>query len=317
VKQIFALFLVGSSAAAFLAGAAFGAVWWADLFAHFMPYYLVVFAAVLAFGPGRRLRGAALALVAVAAVVLARAPLDYSGPPTGMARAAASQRDFQTIKVVSLNVDIQNTDWDRLDRLVGEASPDLAFFAEVTPATMEALRRIAAKYGYAIAGRPRNHPYGAALLAKGDIADVRYFEPGEDEPKLQAIVRVAGVALRVGGVHLSFPLHPRTAERQRWETERIVEFAGDRRLPTIILGDFNATPWSYVLRRLDADAGLRASFHTLAGTWPSGLPLRIPIDHVFALHGARSLSSEIGPAAGSDHLPVVALLAIDGSAGGP
>ena len=80
------------------------------------------------------------------------------------------------------------------------------------------------------------------------------------------------------------------------------------RLPTVVAGDLNATPWSPAFNELD-DLGLRRATG-LAPTWPSALHgiSGIPIDHVPASRHWRLVASGRGPDPGSDHRPVIARL---------
>jgi endonuclease/exonuclease/phosphatase (EEP) superfamily protein YafD len=49
----------------------------------------------------------------------------------------------------------------------------------------------------------------------------------------------------------------------------------------------------------------------LRPTWPAALGIaQLPIDHVLVSDGVRNLGVRRGPFAGSDHLPVIARVAI-------
>ena len=81
----------------------------------------------------------------------------------------------------------------------------------------------------------------------------------------------------------------------------------------VVMGDLNATPWSYGLRRLLARAQLRDSRRGfgLAASWPTATPvLRIPIDQLLVSGRVVVLARQIGPAVGSDHFPVRARIAL-------
>jgi hypothetical protein len=84
--------------------------------------------------------------------------------------------------------------------------------------------------------------------------------------------------------------------------------AGGSRLPTVVAGDLNATPWSPAFNELD-DLGLRRATG-LAPTWPSALHgiSGIPVDHVPASRHWRLVASGREPDLGSDHRPVIARL---------
>jgi endonuclease/exonuclease/phosphatase (EEP) superfamily protein YafD len=78
----------------------------------------------------------------------------------------------------------------------------------------------------------------------------------------------------------------------------------------IIAGDLNLTPWSFALRRLDHTMGLtrrdRAAF-----SWPARLkgvawPLPfMPLDHLYAGEGWRTLRVAVGPAIEATHYPLI------------
>lgn len=76
---------------------------------------------------------------------------------------------------------------------------------------------------------------------------------------------------------------------------------------SLLVGDFNATPWSRVmidlkktgLQRVDCGAPWRS-------TWRSRLPLAgLPIDHAYVGRDIRGATCRVGPDIGSDHYPLI------------
>lgn len=95
--------------------------------------------------------------------------------------------------------------------------------------------------------------------------------------------------------------------RQATQAGRLAKFLNGRAEDLVLLGDFNAAPWSRVQRAFRAKTGL----HTQAGwiaTWPAQLPwlLRLPLDHVLARGHPVVAAFGAGPHIDSDHLPVLA-----------
>jgi len=93
--------------------------------------------------------------------------------------------------------------------------------------------------------------------------------------------------------------------------------------PVLLLADFNATPWSYGLRRFADEAGLTRQTHTLPtfptrfyiGEWTDTWPF-LPLDQLMtrgpvAVHGVGA-----GNPAGSDHRPIMATFSVAGEAEG-
>jgi endonuclease/exonuclease/phosphatase (EEP) superfamily protein YafD len=78
----------------------------------------------------------------------------------------------------------------------------------------------------------------------------------------------------------------------------------------IVAGDFNATPPSLMLQTLLERSGLELA--SGLATWPADLGLpQIAIDHILVSPDLRILGpARIGSAAGSDHYPVIAEIAI-------
>ena len=99
-------------------------------------------------------------------------------------------------------------------------------------------------------------------------------------------------------------------ERLRWVLKRYTE-------PTVLVGDFNATPWS---RRMQMIA--RAGRMEFAGmpvpTWPASAgPVGLPIDHVLVRGGitVASVTPWGGAALGSNHRGLLARLLLPEQAG--
>ena len=81
----------------------------------------------------------------------------------------------------------------------------------------------------------------------------------------------------------------------------------------IVLGDFNATPWNDAFVRMRRASGLSiGSTAAWLPSWPAPLPalLRIPIDHVLVGGDLLVTAPRLGPAFGSDHLPLLAAVQI-------
>jgi endonuclease/exonuclease/phosphatase (EEP) superfamily protein YafD len=143
-------------------------------------------------------------------------------------------------------------------------------------------------------------------------------------PKSEGRIRppIAGATFRdrhgeftVFGTHYTWPVHGGFQQAQGRVIARLLaHFPKDR---LILSGDFNSTPWSFSRRREDAMFGLERRTRGLF-SWPAGrvsrfgletpVPL-LPIDHVYAGPGWRTVKVERGPRLGSDHYPVIVTLA--------
>jgi len=158
------------------------------------------------------------------------------------------------------------------------------------------LRPLAADYATAPGGRHR----GAGSREDGSIGFASMSLMGPDGEPFAAIA-----------THFSWPYPPMPVLRQR---DAILQgMAQLDRSRAVLAGDFNLTPWTHEMRRLDAEIQpmqrvTRALFSFPANlkgaTYSAPLPL-LPIDHVYAGSRWQLVSAERGPASGSDHYPVI------------
>jgi endonuclease/exonuclease/phosphatase (EEP) superfamily protein YafD len=105
---------------------------------------------------------------------------------------------------------------------------------------------------------------------------------------------------------------PYPIERQREEFASAADAAKAVEGPLLVVGDFNSTPWSYVMKGFESSTDLRRETRNLMTypelfTLPSGL-IRLepflPLDHVFQ-RGMIISELHLGEQTGSDHRPVV------------
>jgi endonuclease/exonuclease/phosphatase (EEP) superfamily protein YafD len=83
-----------------------------------------------------------------------------------------------------------------------------------------------------------------------------------------------------------------------------------------VVGDFNATPWSWPFRRMVGETGL-ANSQVGFGLQPSfpadsNVLLRVPIDHLLHSDSLGVRDRRLGPPMGSDHFPLIVDLELRG-----
>jgi endonuclease/exonuclease/phosphatase (EEP) superfamily protein YafD len=75
-------------------------------------------------------------------------------------------------------------------------------------------------------------------------------------------------------------------------------------LPTLVVGDLNATPWSSAFKGL----GLKRA-GDLTGTWPAALgAFGLPLDHVLVSTHWSVAAAHVHGGLGSDHLALIVSL---------
>ena len=202
-------------------------------------------------------------------------------------------------------------------------NPDIIALQEVHDTGLLLQRRLEAAGWRHVMDCPRRDGCGTVLLSRQPPLARSDDAPRRRLPSGWGVFELGnGARFAVMSVHLSWPLNrpldafppplPHQA-RQMATLARTVqtELGPDR---TIVLGDFNATPWSFALGRVVRASGLRR-WSRAQFSWPVPAALDglvpapvLPIDHVLAGDHWRVVSLARGPDLGSDHYPLVARL---------
>jgi endonuclease/exonuclease/phosphatase (EEP) superfamily protein YafD len=277
---------------------------------------LVLVAAVLVAMLGVITRAAWPVLLLAAFGVMA--PLGAIAPDLMAAifRGPAAATTAPRLTILTANLWSANLDAAPIEALIRREQPDLIVLEEVYGPWNALLARLAPGYRVLapdqIAGDPN-----VAILSK--FRRIRSFPDQSGEMRavlLELPERLGGGPIEVMGVHSGHPVDRAATFTDVAPLAKIAAGFGPR---GIIAGDFNATPWSYALRRLDGLLPLPRRTH-LVFSWPTQarsftvlglrLPAVAPIDHVYAGRDWRLVEVRRGPDIGSDHYPVIVTLAL-------
>ncbi len=284
-----------------------------DLLTHFAPVWLAsglvsLVVALLFMHHWRRWTFAGVALFAVIsagglmAVDLKRLPERY-----------VAADPAQTLKIITFNAWIQNGDYSGIARWVAAENPDVLILSEGSKPLAEAIRaetslQVFEGSGVLIATR-------AKPLEEHVAWETRFLAGGPTELSWVVLRGPDGKPFTVVGVHCGWPIPARAA---RADSQRITALLNTMdRSRTILAGDFNSTQWSFRQRIADAAFGLERR-DRMNLTWPARLPMLngrsfptpiLAIDHIYAGSTWRTVSVQRGPRLGSDHYPLVAVLA--------
>jgi len=215
------------------------------------------------------------------------------------------------ITVATLNLQFDNPDHSRAIEWLQRNPADIVLLQEVTPAWADAFGRAALPYPYASV-TTREDPYGIALLSRWPIAEIRPADfAGDGLPSVVARVLVQERALQIVGLHTHWPLLPGLLDsRDRVLAAAAAEIRKSSN-DSVLLGDFNLTPYAPAFARLLEQSGLRDAFgdRLWRPTWQAGLwPVALPIDHVLVPASSCVIRTQVGPSIGSDHRPVLVTL---------
>ncbi len=228
-----------------------------------------------------------------------------------LASARRAVGEGAPVRVLVVNVHRSSVSYEEVRRLIAREQPDVVGIIEVDPGWLRELAPVLAPYPSRIEV-PRADNFGMALYARGPLTGAtEYLEVRV--PAILAEVSASGVRLGVALLHPVPPLDDELREDQLRHFDAVAARVRGFASPFVVMGDFNATPWSRAFARLRGATGAcdtRAGFGAQTSFPADGWLLRIPIDHVLVACSIGVRDRRVGPDVGSDHLPVIADLVV-------
>ncbi len=279
-------------------------IWWLDVLANFRVQFLVgllVAGGVLLFS---RFRRWAIGILFIAGINLAVVAPLYLGSP------GESDISAPTMRVLSFNLLSTNTNYGDVVDYIRATEPDVVLLHEASLPWESAMESAGLDYEVSIA-RSTDLIFGTLVLTK-HAADVVSYGFAETDPRaVQITTQIPDWSEKVTLLS-SHPLAPTSEERASLrdaQLEFAADWAAEMSGPFVVVGDFNATPWSWPFRNLVARGDLRDSqvgFGVQPTFAASSNPLfRVPIDHLLHNENLRVRTRQLGPAMGSDHFPIL------------
>ncbi len=282
--------IVAILAAVGFLGSEFGAF---DMFSHPRPLFVLILAALcvllLIVRAWRRAAASLIAAIALAATIAIDIretqpdPAEVTGP---------------SFTLLSFNVLWFNRRGAEIVDMIEERHPDVAVILEAQ-ALFDQMDRLQALYPH-LSGCETLPQCDLLVLSRLPVDDVRRSGLIYGQPRMAVVsFTLDGTAANVVGIHLSKPYH----DNAQWvDTDMVSRGLRDVEGPTVLAGDFNAVPWSYIYARLIGGHGFGAP-GGYRSTWPASFgAYGMPIDHIAVRDGA--VVTAIAPledALGSNH----------------
>ncbi len=274
--------------------------WRLGLFAHFRPHLGAAALAVAILALALRVpycRALALVLLTVAA-------LNFCALRHAMPRARRRIPDAAPrLRIAFTNLFLDNKQHRRTIDWVRAEKPDLFVACEAYDPWPRELAALSDRYPFAM---------GAAL---GDIVifsrwpsvRTRHALKGWNGNALVLEIESEHGPLEVIALHTMVPWREDPGRGGYNLVAQLTELIEGRAGDLIVVGDFNATPWSAPMRRLVERTGLAFGPGSWRGSFPDWLPnwMGLPIDLALARGAWQVASRRLGPRLGSDHWPVI------------
>lgn len=275
-----------------------------DIINHFIPQLaILIVASLLGLATPRHRLATAIPVLMIGIIGLGLWPHFVSRQDPAVPAAAAGERIF---RVMTFNTRFENPDWQRVADEVVRQNPDIVVLLEVGRSKRPLLEALEPVYPHR-ADCLREDFCQIVILSKPPFASTETRSDWQGPSMVRVTYGADLGRLALIGAHTTRPpLAARQFEQMQALGDEIAASDG----PRLLVGDFNATPFSRMLRTLLERSGLELA--SGLATWPStlGLP-QIAIDHVMVSPGLRRLGpARIGAPGGSDHYPVIVDFAV-------
>ncbi|MBI1258401.1 MAG: hypothetical protein GC204_13100 [Chloroflexi bacterium] len=310
-------------------------LWWVAFFANVMPLYFIPFIGLLPLAILLRARRSALLMLSMfllGTLWFGRLylPKTHAVPP-----ASATM-----LKVVSLNVYADNPNMSRIETWLNQQKADVVVTVELPPVWDTAISALAQTYPYQVVHTDWTRYWGSTILTAHPVVSEEAFTliPG-NIPQQRIVIDVGGQKVAVYAIHLDLPLGTKNVPALRTRNifiemfthydassrnkaiHALIERLKNEPLPYIVAGDFNTSDQSLIYNDLAAVAGdsFREAGSGLGTSWPVlnatvNLPFFVPplmrLDYIWHSRQFQAVSASEGPYLGSDHLPMLATLAL-------
>lgn len=228
-------------------------------------------------------------------------PLPFFSASTPLDSTKANK---QGLKIASANIYFESNSTAQLHSWLEQEKPDVVLLLELAPHHAAQIKQWQ-DYPYQHLA-PDYSPFGLGIISRLPLKNIEVIELPNYTPYIKAQSQYQNKTVQFIAYH---PMPPITADYLQLRDQSIKNLVIDSqntKLPTLIIGDFNSTPWSSSFHDLQKLGWRRVM--SLVPTWPTwGHKLiGIPIDQIVVSPDWQHISNKVGGSISSDHFPIVA-----------
>ena len=295
-----------------------GQLWWVfDLASHFRPqYFIVLVILVVFFAKAKKWKSTGVGIVCGLVNFMLISP--YIGNTNSV-----TEVDRPKIRILSMNLSHTNSSYKKAKLIIKKTQPSVLILQELGNSWEDVLGETLTKFPYSVK-LPVNATYGYSSLPKfllplfipkeklfiGVFSHLPFerIMTDQSDSYIRGSFKFKEKMFTLFGVHLTSPIGKVRTDARNKQLKSLVEEIQTNNQPTVVVGDFNITPWSLYFQDFIQKSQLRDTRKGL-GFYPTWLakfpPLSIPIDHSLTSDGIEVGSFSLGPSFGSDHLPMI------------
>jgi endonuclease/exonuclease/phosphatase (EEP) superfamily protein YafD len=218
----------------------------------------------------------------------------------------------KTFTLYLANVWRLNAGLDRTIDDILQVAPHCVFLMEVTPAHLDPLQPLLQHFPSQII-YPKENTTGFLFLSQYPVMTSQIITRADHGHRaiLVAELSIDHHPVIIYGVHPHAPAWRKRFQKRNTQLRWLAERLDDHEDPAIVVGDFNATPFSPAFQAFLTASGLHdpRQENGWYPSWPVYMPLWwLPIDHILVNSQLQISQFSTRSSIGSDHYPVVATL---------
>ena len=296
-----------------------GQYWWVfDLVSHFRPqYFIVLVVLVVFFVKEKKWKSMGVGLFFGVANFILISP--YIGTIN-----SDTEEGQPKIRILSMNLSHTNSSYKKAILLIRKTQPSVLVLQELSNSWENGLGEALVQFPYSVK-IPENTMDGVDsilpnfLIPKeklfiGLYSHLSFERIMIDRPDDFPVSYIRGSFkfkenfFTLFGVHLTSPVGKYRTDLRNKQLASLAEEIQKNNQPTVVLGDFNITPWSPYFKEFIQKTRSRDTRKGIGvyPTWQTQFPpFAIPIDHGLTSNGIKVGSFSLGSSFGSDHLPII------------
>lgn len=223
--------------------------------------------------------------------------------------------DDRCFTAMSINVLMDNRDYDGVIDQVEQADPDVLLLTEPDREWIRRLRPLISTYPYSRT-HPQENTYGKVFASRLEVVETAIAdEAGDETPTLYALLRTSSSDLiRFIGLHPEPPLPGQDTDSRDEAILAAAEKADGQIAGGIVMGDFNDVPWSATTEKFREEGDWRdprigrGTYPTFPSNW---IWLGWPLDQIMVTGDVEVASFAVLPHTGSDHRAIIGRFCLD------
>jgi endonuclease/exonuclease/phosphatase (EEP) superfamily protein YafD len=223
--------------------------------------------------------------------------------------------DENLLKILTANVYMENRNAQGFRNLISASTPDIVLVIEPDRWWETQLQNLESTYPYTIK-QPQENTYGMLLYSRMKLRNsaISFLIDPEVPSLFTEIELLSGVWIELYGLHPRPPSFGQDTDERDAELLIVGRKVARAQRPTVVTGDLNDVAWSDTTTLFQKISGMvdprigRGFFNTYHAHYPI---FRFPVDHIFHTQSFRLVEISRLPPIGSDHFPILAVVAYE------